>query len=220
MKRTLLLKQITDHIASIARPHPVRVAIDGIDASGKTIFADALVQPLETRGRPVIRASLDGFHHPRSVRYRRGVDSPAGYYFDSFDYPALKTNLLEPLGPGGNLRVRTRVFDFRTDSRITAPTIYATPDAILLFDGVFLLRPEFDGYWDLSIFLDVDFDVAQERATERDRTLFGSSDEVKERYRKRYVPGQRLYLQTCRPLERADLVIDNNDPMNPVIKSG
>jgi uridine kinase len=217
MNRTLLLDQIADHVASLACPHPLRVAIDGIDAAGKTTFADGFVQPLETRGRPVIRASLDRFHYPRMVRYRRGSNSPEGYLYDSFDYHALKTNLLEPLGPGGSLEIRTSVFDFRTDSSAALSTCKAPSDAILLFDGVFLLREELDGCWDVSVFLDVDFDVALERAVRRDRAYFGSVEKVCDRYRKRYFPGQRLYLQARQPRARADFVIDNNDPMNPVI---
>ncbi len=49
-------------------------------------------------GRPVIRASLDGFHNPSVVRYERGRLSPEGYYLDSFNYRALLDNLLLPLG--------------------------------------------------------------------------------------------------------------------------
>jgi uridine kinase len=46
-------------IASARTDHPVRVAVDGIDAAGKTTLADALVNPLSQLGRGVIRASND-----------------------------------------------------------------------------------------------------------------------------------------------------------------
>ena len=71
--------------------------------------------------------------------------------------------------------------------------------------------------WDFAVFLDVDFDVAVERASQRDWALFGSVEEARDRYWKRYVSGQRLYLGACRPQEHADVVIDNNDWMNPRI---
>src|SRR5262245_38324174 len=76
-------------IASVRTEHPVRVAVDGIDAAGKTTLANALVKPLSRLGREVIRASIDGFHHPKRLRHMRGKDSPAGYYYDSFDYEAV-----------------------------------------------------------------------------------------------------------------------------------
>lgn len=61
----------------------VRVAVDGVDGAGKTVFADQLGDVLTALGRPVIRASVDDFHRPRAERYRRGRDSPIGFWLDS-----------------------------------------------------------------------------------------------------------------------------------------
>jgi uridine kinase len=217
LSRALLIEQTANRIASVQCAHPIRVAIDGVDAAGKTTFANELVEPLENLGTHVIRASLDGFHNPRRIRYRRGEDSPEGYFFDSFDYDELKKCLLEPLGPDGSLRYRTGIFDFRTDSLVDSLQYRAHLDSILLLDGIFLLRSELVDCWDFTVFLDVDFDVAVERATQRDQALFGSAENAKARYWKRYVPGQRIYLRTCRPKEYADIIIDNNDPVIPRI---
>ena len=76
--RLQILEQLAGLIVAIGRPHPVRVAIDGVDAAGKTMLADELTPLIEARGRPAIRASADGFHNPRVIRYRRGADSPEG----------------------------------------------------------------------------------------------------------------------------------------------
>lgn len=57
-----------------------RVAIDGVDGAGKTHFADELADVPTGRGTPVVRASVDGFHHPPEVRHRRGRGSPEGYF--------------------------------------------------------------------------------------------------------------------------------------------
>jgi len=84
-----LLEQLAAAIAARRLDHPTRVAIDGVDGSGKTTLADELVEPLRRAGRDVIRASVDGFHNPRVVRYTRGPDSPEGYFLDSFDYATL-----------------------------------------------------------------------------------------------------------------------------------
>jgi uridine kinase len=184
-----LLSDLAKQIAQVRRSHPTRVAVDGIDAAGKTTLAEALVMPLEKLGRSVIRASIDGFHHPKHLRYRRGLTSPEGYYYDSFDYEALKSALLLPFSPGGNRCYRTAVFDFRTDSPVQCPALYAPADAVLVCDGVFLLRPELRACWDFSIFVGVDFDVAVQRASVRDVALRGTAEAVQERYRQRYIPG-------------------------------
>ena len=215
MKRGEALATLSERIHGLTETHPPRVAIDGIDAAGKTTLANELAPLLEARGRPVIRASLDGFHRPRAERYQRGPDSPEGYYLDSFDYAALREKLLLPLGPGGSRMFHRAIFDFRTDSPVTTPAEQAPANAILLMDGVFLLRPELDALWDYRIWVEVGFTVALNRAMQRDLALFGSAEEVQARYRTRYNPAQRLYLASARPRERADAVVRNDDPAHP-----
>ena len=119
-----------------------------------------------------------------------------------------------PLGPGGSLRYRRAVFDFRADSPLKAAVEEAPFDAVLLFDGVFLLRPELCEYWDFAIFVHADFEVTVRRAEVRDRELFGSAATVRNRYQQRYIPGQRLYLFEVEPERRANVVI-NNTPDHP-----
>jgi uridine kinase len=217
VERDTLVEAIAARIATLRLPHPIRVAIDGVDASGKTTLANELAPALETLGRRVIRASIDGFHHPDAVRKRRGAMSPEGYFHDSFDHAAVIEHLLAPLGPGGSLRFRRAVFDFRTNAPIQSPVEQAHTDAVLVFDGVFLLRPELREYFDFSIFLRVDFGITLARAERRDLPLFGSVEEIRRRYGERYVPGQRLYLRQVQPERLASIVIDNNDPGRPIV---
>jgi len=209
-----MLEQLAERIALIQRPHPVRLAIDGIDAAGKTTLADELAHALEGRGKAVIRASVDGFHRPRAERYRRGEASPLACYEDSFDYPALKEALLLPLGPGGTRRYRRAVFDVLSDTPLSTPAEEAPIDALLLFDGVFLLRPEIASLWDYHIFVKVDFEVGLQRALQRDVSLFGSGEATRERYLQRYYPAQRLYLAEARPEQRANAIVENNDMLH------
>ena len=213
MTRPQLVLRLAERLAAIQLPHPVRVGIDGIDGVGKTTLADALVAPLAARGRPVIRASIDGFHNPRTVRYRRGRNSPEGYYLDSFNLGALTLMLLEPLGPGGSRRYRTAVFDYRIDAVIEGTRAEADPRALLLFDGVFLHRPELTRFWDFSLFMDADFAITVPRMAGRDGTSAGLDDPLN----RRYVEGQKLYLKTCEPGRLADVMIDNTDYDNPVV---
>ena len=202
------------------RLHPVRVAVDGVDASGKTTLADRLAPLIENQGIPVIRATIDGFHNPQKVRYQRGPDSPEGYYYDSFNYQAIQRDLLIPLGPDGDRCCRLASFHLENDVSTDKAWYKAPKNAVLLFDGVFLLRPELIQYWDFSIFLDVDFRISVPRAVQRD---ISNGDQkwnaniLQVRYERRYVPGQQLYLREARPRERASIIVDNNDYLNPII---
>ncbi|MHB8059420.1 MAG: nucleoside/nucleotide kinase family protein [Gaiellaceae bacterium] len=214
MTRPELLELLAGLVLKREPPHPLRVAIDGPDAAGKTMLADELAELLADK-RPVIRAGIDSFHNPRELRYRRGPDSPEGYFLDSFDYEALRTLLLEPLGPGGSRRYRRALFDYRVDEEAAAPEEEASPDAVLLFDGVFLLRSELAPHWDFSIFVHADFDEIVRRAEARDQELMGGVEVVRERYRNRYIPGQELYFSRCAPQEIADVAVDNSNPDEP-----
>lgn len=211
--RTNLLKQISDTILTLPHQHVLRVGIDGVDGVGKTFFADELALLLATADRQIIRASVDSFHNPKSIRYRRGSTSPEGFFRDSYNYERLKEVLLAPLSPGGSGGYRTAIFDHRADAFVSAPEEWASPNAILVFDGIFLHRPELRAYWDFSIFLDVGFDISIPRGAQRGE---GSPDpEAPEN--NRYVEGQRIYLRECRPRQQATITINNEDLAVPYV---
>jgi uridine kinase len=91
----------------------------------------------------------------------------------------------------------------------------AVPDAVLLLDGVFLLRPELAGRWDLSIFVSAAFEQALDRARTRDLAQLGSTAEVERRFRTRCIPAQKLYFAAARPADRADIIVHNDEPRRP-----
>lgn len=216
MERIQLLRNLAEMILGIESDHPLRVAIDGVDASGKTILADQLAETMQDGKRQIIRASVDDFHNPQHIRRKRGDLSPQGFYNDSFNYSALIEVLLTPLGPSGDRRYRTAVFDLQQDQPVEQPCKSADRDAILIIDGIFLLRPHLMSYWDLTIYLDVDFTHSMARGVQRDAAFYGSETEAAQRYQQRYIPGQKLYHQAAQPLDKADILIDNNDLEAPV----
>jgi uridine kinase len=184
-----------------------------VDGVGKSTFAAALTTALRHQGHPVVHVSADDFHHPRAVRYQRGRHSPEGFWLDSYDYPALISNVLEPLGPGGSRRYRRAAHDVRTDRALDLEWETAPPGTVTVVDGLFLHRDELVGRWELSVFLDAPFAVTVGRMAGRD----GSHPDPDHPSLARYVGGQRLYFAACDPRARATLVIDNSDWANPVI---
>jgi uridine kinase len=210
-----LLDRLAGAVESVTTAHPLRVAVDGPPAAGKTTLADELALILRSRGREVIRTSAESFHRPRSRRYRRGEFSPEANYHDSFDYHALCQVLLDPLGPDGDRRYQPAVYDLDTDTALSSPAATAPVDAVLLLDGVFLLRPELINRWDLSIFVSAAFEQILDRARSRDLARLGSAAEVERRFRTRYIPAQQLYFATARPADHADIIVHNDEPRRP-----
>jgi uridine kinase len=125
----------------------------------------------------------------------------------------LKQYLLNPLSPGGNRRYCVAAFNHVTDLPVPLVEQEALPASILLFDGIFLHRPELRSDWDPSIFLRANFDVPIARYAARD----GISPNPLAESNYRYVEGQRIYLNRCSPEAYATLVIDNNDLTAPFV---
>ena len=213
--RVSLLGRLAGVVADLHPGRKIRVAIDGVDGAGKTTLADALAPLVAARRRPVIRASVDDFHNPRSLRYARGRYSPDGFYLDSYDYDSFRRLLLEPLSAAGSGRYVTKRFDLDNDKPLDLDPQQAEPAAALIVDGIFLHRPELRSCWDLSIFLKVDFDVSLPRGAARGQS-FDAIDPNAPPHQ-RYVGGQRRYLAECDPEQQADIVIDYNDLRAPKI---
>jgi uridine kinase len=213
--RGQLIARITARIAALSHGPFLRVAIDGVDGSGKTTFADELALALRNVGRPTVRASVDDFHNSRDVRYRRGRNSSEGFYLDSYDYMSLRRELLEPFGPSGSGRYRTKVFDLVMDMPIETEVKQAAPGSVLLLDGIFLHRPELANLWHMSMFLHVPFEISIPRGASRGPG-YGSPD-LNAASNRRYIEGQRRYLRECEPERLATICIDNSNLDAPCI---
>lgn len=209
--REEILGRLAEAVGSVAVAHPARVAVDGPPAAGKTTLADELAVVLRAQGREVIRATIDDFLFPRARRYPRGEYSAEGCYFDTHDYEALNRVLLDPLGPGGDRRFRPAVYDHASDTAISPPVTTAPAGAVLVFDGVFLMRPELNDRWELRVFVSTALEKTVERAVIRERRVSSRAD-VERRWRERYIPAQQLYFAMVRPAERADVIVHNDEP--------
>jgi uridine kinase len=225
--RDAVLAAVADPVAALPGDRRVVVAIDGIDGAGKSTFADELVSTLERRPgfhRELVRSTVDSFHHPRAVRHARGPGSATGSFRDSTNLEVLRADLLDPFRAGTDFRVAA--FDEPSDAPVDDPPRPAAPDAVLVFDGIFLHRPELRASWDLSVFLDGWDRVERGRI---ERATSGCPDDPVDRFvhltrwwvlMRRYVQGQRLYLAECDPAAIADLVVDNVDLARPRLVRG
>jgi uridine kinase len=204
-------------------PRRVLVGIDGRSGSGKSTFADELALHLGQRGREVIRSTTDSFHRPRAERLARGTTSAEGYYLDSHDLDRIAAELLSPFREGAD-RVLVAAFDEPIDTACEE-IVDVTADAVLVFDGLFLHRPEFAAVWDVSIYLDADErcdmdwlqylltdlpDDVSQRAVELDRRLDAARWP-------RYRHGWDRYISDVAPRSHATVVVDNNDLAHPRI---
>lgn len=216
MEKDKLIQKVVSKINKYKENKIIFVAVDGVDTSGKTYFANEMARV--KIDRPIVRLSIDNFHNPRDVRTKKGEFSPIGYYEDSFNYKFLMEEVFEKIN-SGILEVYDKSFDYRVNEDTTrkCKKIIIPENAIVIFDGVFLLREELNEIWDIRIFLDVSFEIVLERAMKRDLDYFKDADTLLDKYNKRYIPGQKIYFQRVNPISKADLVIDNNEYCKPRI---
>jgi uridine kinase len=146
--RAQAIQAIADGIEGCSVPHPLRVAVDGRTASGKTTLADEVGALLRARGQPAV---------------------------------------------------------------------HAESGAIAIVDGSFLQRAELSEAWDLVVFVEVSEAVAVSRGAARDTALLGGIAAAREMHERRYQPAFALYDARCRPKDRADLVVVNDEPSAPRI---
>lgn len=191
------------------------IAIDGVDASGKTYFAYQLSARLNNKNKHNIVVSIDDFHHSKEIRYTKGKDSAEGFYLDSYQYDTFIKECILPFRAGSN-QILTHAFDLEKDVE-SLKYMNLHPETILIIEGIFLHRDELYSIWDYSIYLDIERGISLERnllrSSKSDDTF--NIESYKQRFFSRYQAGQELYQNQCSPKSRASIVIDNSDFYNP-----
>ena len=186
--------------------------------------------PSRTSWQP-ISSSEDGSRSDRQLirsiareeRLARETTSADGYYLDSHNLDRISNELLIPFRKAAD-HVLIAAFDEPTDTAHEEIADVAT-NAVLVFDGLFLHRPEFAAAWDVSVYLDAD----ERRDTEWLQYLLTDlPDDVSQRAVEldhrldtarwpRYRHGWDRYVGDVAPVSRATVVVDNNDLAHPRI---
>ena len=92
-ERAALLAELADRVLEAAADRPIKIALDGGTCAGKSTLGDELADEFRRRDRWAVRACGDFFRIPPELRTSGAIRS-------RWDQPALRRELLEPLGPG------------------------------------------------------------------------------------------------------------------------
>jgi hypothetical protein len=204
--RPVAAGRLADEVADVVEQaaascsHVLRVAVDGHPAASPGSLADALVDPLRLRGRPVLRVSGDWFLRPASLRFEHGRTDPDALYDDWLDLAALRRELLDPLGPGGSGLYLPTLWDPSTDRATRAQYEPAPAGAVLILDGTLLLGRGLP--LDLAMHLWLSTGARQRRVDEADRWA---------------LPAYDRYEREADPEHTADVLIRVDDPRHPAL---
>ena len=212
MNEKEVFKRIEKSIRSILdkKTKPVRVAINGIEGTGKTVFAEKLTEYLNSEKINAVHISIDGFHFNKEVRYKQGRDSAKGYYEDCYDEKSFGEKVLRS-SQSEIPNITEAIHDLETDQYLDLEPIEIGHKTVLISDGAYLFKPNYRENWDLKIYLKTSFDIAMNRGIERDKKALGGYHPTKEKYEKRYHEASRIYLKENQPEKMADIIIDNSD---------
>ena len=176
------------------------VAVDGRHGVGQAAFADDLAEALGQHGVRTFRASIDGFFRPRADRERAGFNDPEAHWRGAYDLSLLRRVLTDPFRVGGSTGFVLAGFDEERDEPIFQPKWQsAGADAVLILDGVFLLRPELRGLWHYSIWLTAP--ITAPDPSDAPALRDAGADE--------------RYLRTVDVAQVASAIVDNSDPDHP-----
>jgi len=212
MKQAEVFSLIRDEVKKIQRHRtkPVRIAVNGIEGTGKTTFASDFVAYLRAHNFAALHISIDGFHFNKKQRYKQGRDSSDGYYEDSYNEAAFVDKVLR-LSQGNPPRYIEATHDLMTDDYLDLPPKNLADNAIIVTDGCYLFKPVFNPFWDLRLYLKTDFETALERGVKRDQNSLGGYEKAREKFKLRYHAASRRHISEVNPEALADIIIDNSD---------
>lgn len=197
-----LVRAVSDDVATRAAGlgHAVRVLLDGPPAARGAELAEDVLATLRAVGVDAVRVPLAGFVRPASVRLELGRTDPVGFYERWFDLPALRREVLEPLGPGGSGRYLPALWDEETDrSPRLAHSVLRLPAAVVV-DGPLLLGAGLP--YDVAVHLAMSPHSLARRTREDQRWTLAA---------------YRRYEDEVGPASVADLVVRVDDPHHPAL---
>ncbi len=151
----------------------------------------------------MLRVRAEDFLRPRSVRLEHGHDDPDAGYERWVDHLALRREVLDPLGPDGDLSWLPTLWDVDRDRATRAARAAAAPGSTLVLDGPFLLRWETADAVDVSVHLVAGGAAMARRLPAQDVARISGA--------------WARYTEETWPAARADLVVRVEHPDRPAL---
>ena len=153
---------------------PVRLAIEGGSASGKTTLGQILA---ERYGCTVFH--MDDFFLRSEQRTAPRVAEPGG----NVDRERFLEEVLLPLHRGGKILYRR----FDCASMQLQNAVEIVPGKLVVTEGAYSMHPELAPYYDLSVFLDISPELQRERISHR------NTPEKAKRFFDEWIPMEQAY---------------------------
>ncbi len=165
----------------------VIIAIEGGSASGKTTLSGML---REVYGCNIVH--MDDFFLRPEQRTAERFSEIGG----NVDRERVRDEVLEPYSRGETVCYRP----FECSTMTLALPITLQKNKLTVVEGAYSMHPELEGYYDLSVFLDITSELQRERIRIR------NTPPMAERFFSEWIPLERAYFDKSGARERCDIV--------------
>ncbi len=199
---------------SVSSQRSVLVAVSGIDGSGKGYVTAQIVKVLQVKGMRAAGINIDGWLNLPHKRF--STSNPAEhFYLHAIRFDEMFAQLVLPLRDRRSLRVEA---DFSDETAAEYRRhVYEFEDiAVIVLEGIYLLKRTFRAHYDLSLWIECSFDTALERAITRAQEGLPPEETVRA-YRTIYFPAQEIHFQRDNPRGAATLIVNNDTRLDPAL---
>lgn len=184
--------------------------ISGIDASGKGFVSAKLADLLKADLRVAVIHADDWLELPH-IRFCK-TDPGGHFYRHALRLDEMFKNLILPLRENRRVRLTAAHLDETANEFRQYRYDYENIEIVLL-EGIFLFKREYVKQFDLKIWIDCRFETAIDRAVARSQEGL-SPEQTISAYQNIYFPSQMLHFEFDKPIGSADIVVDNNLPLD------
>ncbi|AMW26914.1 uridine kinase family protein [Arthrospira platensis] len=205
------LNDIIDAIAIqrklLSPQQPVLVAISGIDASGKGYITAQIVKILSQGNLRVASINIDGWLNLPHQRFSQ--TNPAAHFYQyAIRFDQLFSQLVFPLRQLRSVSLEVN-YTQETATEYQKHRYKFDNIDIIILEGIFLLKQEFQSYYDLSFWIECSWETALERAIRRSQEGLSQQETVKA-YQAIYFPAQKIHWERDKPRQAVTARINND----------
>jgi uridine kinase len=201
-----VVRKILELRANIPDTRSLLVGVSGIDGCGKGYFAKQLQAHLAMHGVIPTILNVDGWLNLPHKRFDQNALA-VNFYENAIRLDQFFSKLVLPLRDRRSVHLVADLVE-ETGSEYRKHAYDYEDVSVVLVEGIFLFKPQYRKYFDLTIWIDCSFRTALARAIDRAQEGLSSANTIAA-YDTIYFPAQRIHLAQDKPRENADLIFEN-----------
>jgi uridine kinase len=202
-----VVRKILERRANVPDTRSLLVGVSGIDGCGKGYLAAQLQAHLALYGVIPAILNVDGWLNLPQKRFDENAPA-ANFYENAIRLDQFFSQLVLPLRDRRSIHLEADFVE-ETASNYRKHSYDYDDVSVVLVEGIFLFKPQYRKYFDLTIWIDCSFPTALARAIDRAQEGLSAANTIAA-YDTIYFPAQEIHLAHDKPRENADLILEND----------